>query len=458
MPSLAPAVTSRAALDAWLAGEPAVVVANLVEYAEELFGPAVVCGTSAPWLDSVAEYSSVCTLLAPNPALLVLPRPAEDWVLDMQAELLNLERRPPVLAGVGRRGSACREILGDDRLLTQVADACAPMLAWSATGPFHELEDRLVGGDDEKARCDAVVRSTAMTYESKVNSHRLFRELATEHEGIRVPAQDHPRSVVDWVRILTQRRREGVRVIAKAEYGQAGHGSRFVGPDATVPVSDLVRDLLASDARLRTARPIVEEAIEPHYEHPHLTVDLLTLGPGDVVLVGVGEMIIDETHYEGVTVGPSVVPGPLAEVSAGFGRAVGARLSHEGYVGWYCVDLIHGRDGSLWPTEINVRMTGSAFPQAVRRSLCASRGRDLVIRCHDHHPLGRRCSAKDVRARVGNARKIARADGVDLVPTIAPDTTAARPTIGLLLAAESVDAIDAFSQSMASWLDRDRPV
>jgi hypothetical protein len=122
------------------------------------------------------------------------------------------------------------------------------------------------------------------------------------------------------------------------------------------------------------------------------------------------------------------------------------RLGGEGYVGWFCVDFVHDCGGALWPTEINVRMTGSAFVLAVQRRLRATRGHDVAVRSYDHHPLALPLEATELRAKIMRTCAAARLEGVEVVVTISTASRDARPTVGLLFVARSMDAIRAFSQ------------
>lgn len=158
---------------------------------------------------------------------------------------------------------------------------------------------------------------------------------------------------------------------------------------------------------------LLEEFVSGETEPGDLTFDGLVDAAGRVHEVGVAVMDVEGTVYQGATVGPGVVPEPLSETVARFGRAVGERIAASGYRGWFDVDFVTGSDGRPAPTEINLRMTGPSVAFMVKARLDEIRGGDHLVRTVDHVPLGARLPGPELSVFLRETTR--RCGGIDAV-------------------------------------------
>lgn len=154
-------------------------------------------------------------------------------------------------------------------------------------------------------------------------------------------------------------------------------------------------------------------------------------------------MAVDGTRYQGVTVGPGVVPPGAAATAERFGLAVGERLAAEGHRGWYDVDFVTDRERRLAPTEINLRLTGPAIAFVLRTRLDLVRGPGHLVRTLDALPLGARISQEALHDHLDRLRPHCARLGATVLPLVPTAGYEPEPAVGLALAAHGVEALDA---------------
>ncbi|MFI0423606.1 hypothetical protein [Spongiactinospora sp. 9N601] len=405
---------------AWTGGRPAVHVGNVAEFNAEYGG--VAAGPD--------HYSCLAVFAGPCPSAVVLPRQVDAaWIAGLSAVLGWGE--VAVHAGLARDGRLSAAIAARPALLAALRSGEAPVLPWGRTAAFERVVPSPPG-----------VREAVTTFESKRRAHALFRELAGDHPGVVVPGQRPAGSRRELRRELRRARRAGPPLVVKTEYGVGGSGTTIVRPGAG-----------RAGPAARGEGLLLEEYVPGEGPYRDPTFDAVIDAEGAVHPVGAGAMAVDGTAYQGVTVGPGALPGPLAATAERFGVAVGRALAAHGYRGWYDVDFVTGETGLLAPTEINLRLTGPAVAFTIAARLDRLRGGRHLVRTLDRLPLGARLPPAALRAHVERLTEVCRELGaVPLVtcPTAAFDRL---PYLGMALAALDHAALDAAEQAVR-WANR----
>ncbi|MFI6291569.1 GNAT family N-acetyltransferase [Nonomuraea sp. NPDC050790] len=392
-------------VDAWTGGRPAVHVGNVAEFNRGFSH--VPMGRD--------HYSCLAVFAGPHPSVVVLPEPVDEaWIRDLTDVLGWGEVE--VHSGVAADGRVSAAIASRPKLMRRLAGE--RVLVWGRSAEFEGIVPSAAG-----------VRAAVERFESKRGAHQLFLALAGEHPGIAVPWQRKIGSRRELLRELAQ----GAPLVLKSEYGVGGSGTRIVTA-STPRIGALAR-------RWARTGGLLEEYVPGAGPFP--TFDAVISDDGAVHPVGTGMMIMDSTRYQGVTVGPDTLPAALAGTAARFGRAVGTALAAHGYRGWYDVDYVADPAGRLAPTEINLRLTGPAAAFSVQARLDRLRGGRHLVRTLDWLPLGARLPPAALRAHAEGMARECRELGATLLVTVPTAAEAARPYLGVAIAARTAGALDA---------------
>ncbi|MFF2044625.1 hypothetical protein ACFVVX_29820 [Kitasatospora sp. NPDC058170] len=417
---------------AWTGGRRAVHLGNVADFNEQFLPEGVGAAQRERRLRQGHHYAGMAACYSPEPALVVLPGLVEEaWIAWLARELEW--GRVELYSGVADTVTLGRALAGRPALAERIAAGGRPVVGWGRT-------DHWGGGGPELA---AVRR-----YESKAAAHELFAELAADHPGIVVPWQERPATTRRAARRLTARAARGGTTVVKSPYGVGGFGTAVVTPQELFAAGGgraLLRRLTADEVLPPGDGLLLEEFIDagPAARLRDLTFDAVIGADGRVHPVGTGEMAVDGTHYQGVTVGPGAVPPELARTAERFGLAVGERLAAEGYRGWFDVDFVTDRQRRLAPTEANLRLTGPAVAFVLRARLDEVRGPGHLVRTLDGAPLGVRLSQEALHEHLDRLRPRCAALGATLLPLVPTTGYEPEPAVGLALAARSAEALDA---------------
>ncbi|GAA5137239.1 GNAT family N-acetyltransferase [Pseudonocardia adelaidensis] len=394
-------------LDAWTGGRRAAHLGNVAEFQAQWGDPSEEARRAG------SHYACLAAFASPDPAVLVLPRPVPRAWVELNAAQLAWDR-VVVYDGLDDRAGLVAAVLARPALATHLRDSGLALLPWGRTRAFG----RLTGED---------LPSAALRYESKRAAHEVFVRLAPAHPRIAVPAQWPVPNRWAAARSVRARARRGHATIVKTEHGAGGSGTWLVdGHRVRLPRGPL---LLEEVVLAGTPRDVTYDGV---------------IGPGgEVHDVGVAVMDVKGTAYRGATVGPGVVPDPLAETASRFGHAVGGEIGATGYRGWFDVDFVTGGDGRLAPTEINLRLTGPSAAFMIKARLDRIRGGDHVVRTVDQVPLGARLPDDELIALLRRLCRRCAENGTVLVPTIPTAAYEPAPYLGVALAAHAIDGLDA---------------
>ncbi|MFI6904425.1 GNAT family N-acetyltransferase [Nonomuraea sp. NPDC050394] len=395
-----------ASVNAWTGGRAAVHVGNVAEF-NRTFSPIPAGGD---------HYSCLAVFASPRPAVVILPEPVDGaWIRDL-ADVLGWGE-VEVHDGVAADGGVSAAIASRPDLMQCLGRG--RVLPWGRTAEFERIVPSAGG-----------VPAAIGRFESKRGAHELFRALAPGHPGILIPRQRPVGSRRELLRELAR----GEPLVLKTEYGVGGSGTLVV-TGATPRIGALAR---------RWAREggLLEEYVDGSGPFRAPTFDAVIDDAGEVHPVGAGAMVMDGTRYQGVTVGPGVLPAALEETAVRFGGAVGGALAAHGYRGWFDVDYVTGPTGRLAPTEINLRLTGPAAAFCIQARLDRLHGGRHFVRTLDHLPLGARLPPSALRAHVARAAEECRGLGATLLVTVPTAAAEAEPYVGMAIAARTARALD----------------
>ncbi|MGW5675939.1 GNAT family N-acetyltransferase [Streptomyces sp. NPDC003860] len=397
---------------AWADGRRAVHLGNVAEFQAQFAGAGRRPRPAAPpaRFPAADHYACLAAFASPHPVALALPARVPAGWIDLVARQLRWARvevydrlDEAALLAQGGFGERWRD---------------RPFVAWGHTDVAARLAGRRLPAD-------------ALRHESKAESHALFRRLAPDHPGIRVPDRWPAATRRAAARLIAARARSGARTVVKTAHGAGGSGTRIA--------TGRVRALSLPPGPL-----LVEEYVTGDGTHP--TYDGLVDARGTVHDVGVASMDMggpDGTAYRGATVGPGAVPDRIARPALRFGRAVGRALAADGYRGWFDVDFVTGDDGLLAPVETNLRLTGPSVAFMIKLRLDETRGGDHLVRCVDRVDLGARLPDGELMAFLtGLTERCAGVDAV-LIPTIPSAAYDPAPYVGVAVAARTLPRLDA---------------
>ncbi len=141
--------------------------------------------------------------------------------------------------------------------------------------------------------------------------------------------------------------------------------------------------------------------------------------------------------------GPGAVPQWAEEPILAFGAAVGRELAASGYRGWFDVDFVADAAGRLAPTETNLRLTGPSIAFMVAARLDALRGAGHLVRIADRVELGARLPEAQLDELCADLARACADRGAVFVPAIPTGAFDPAPWLGVLVAAHSLEALDA---------------
>ncbi|WP_327673694.1 hypothetical protein [Kitasatospora sp. NBC_00458] len=418
---------------AWTGGRRAVHVGNVADFNAQFLDGRMDREQRERRLQQAHHYAGMATCYSPEPAVLVLPAEVErDWIDWLAREL---EWGPVELhSGVAQRETIARALERRPALAARIADGGGPALFWGRTPAQGEGPEL------------AAVRR----YESKAAAHELFTGLAPDHPGVRVPRQEHADGPRRAARRLAFRAARGLTTVVKSPHGVGGYGTVVVTPQEVFAAGGaraLLRRLERDEVLPPAGGLLLEEYVDGGPAGSgrlrDLTFDAVIGEDGRVHPVGVGEMAVDGTRYQGVTVGPGVVPPGAAATVERFGLAVGERLAAAGHRGWFDVDFVTDRERRPAPTEVNLRLTGPAVAFVLRQRLDRVRGPGHLVRTLDAMPLGARLSQEALYRHLDRLRPQCARLGATVLPLIVTAGYEPEPTVGLALAAHSTEALDA---------------
>ena len=159
------------------------------------------------------------------------------------------------------------------------------------------------------------------------------------------------------------RRNNGV--VIKTNKGHAGMGVEIFRegdlPTGAGETEEAIRKLFSGDEYWRKFPIVVEQYVELDIKvgggSPNVEIRVEESG-GVNFLYPCGMRVNKQGEFEGVETGPEIINDEVVRRMKDSGTKLGKIYSREGYRGYFEVDFVAGKDGSLYVTESNIRRTG----------------------------------------------------------------------------------------------------
>ncbi|MFD5490487.1 GNAT family N-acetyltransferase [Streptomyces virginiae] len=418
---------------AWTGGGRAVHVGNVAEFNAQFGDSSLDAEQSA-----AHHYSCLAAFYSPYPSVLVLPRAVPAGWTELVCRQLGWTG-VEVYDGLVERGPGLVEaVRARPALAARLTGAGEPLVPWGLTRPFGLLAGR-------------PWRAGELRYESKAAAHGLFGRILAEggHPGIVLPAQ--VRAAGRWAaaRLLAARARAGESTVLKSEHGVGGSGTTVVTA-GQVRAAGGARALLR---RLPRGPLLVEEFVDGPAD-PGAARDLTYdgfVGPGGPApQVGATPPDVAAGASPRAKIGPSSLSHPAEKTLLAFGAAVGRELAASGYRGWFDVDFVVDAEGRLAPTETNLRLTGPSIAFMVAARLDALRGSGHLVRIADRVELGARLPEAQLDELCADLARGCAELGAVFVPAIPTGAFDPAPWLGVLVAARSLETLDAAEELVRS--------
>jgi hypothetical protein len=271
-----------------------------------------------------------------------------------------------------------------------------------------------------------------------LESKLVLHDLAGRTTGLRVPRSYTATTIEQLLGLAAALSSRGEAFVVKSHIGVSGFGSYVSaaaegrGRSAETDVPELVA-AIGEEPIFREGPYLVQEWVASGDATLRPTFDGIVTDDG-VEPVGVGGMIIDGVHYNGVVVGDVPLPSEVLGAAGDAGTMIGEHARSLGFRGWFDVDFVLSDAGEIWATEVNARKTS---PTHAFRTLERWSARDPRIRCvvaHDHLPT--EAGWADVEAILAAAER----DGVRCAVSIGRTLGAPDGAVGVVIGASGHEA------------------
>jgi len=293
------------------------------------------------------------------------------------AELVNLSPQAATDA-------LCEDILREDALRREIVARLrghgpVPLISFVASAKVLEVAEALrsEGLDIFTPECPPADLLWVRDYlDSKAGFRRFFESIAGEVRGVRIPEGAVCEGPAEAARIAARFLSEGRGCLCKPNNSQSGVGFHILRPGA-VPGPDL-QARLEADPQMASDCIVVEEFIEmdPAVGGGSPSIELCV--PADPArdvefMYPCGQILTPSGYFFGVEMYRGVVSPALERTMEEAGLAVARAMRRLGYVGIFDMDMVAGKDGTLYAVEVNTRRTGGTHAHEAAQALFGPR-------------------------------------------------------------------------------------
>lgn len=231
-------------------------------------------------------------------------------------------------------------------------------------------------------------------FETKAGSRELMLRVQTKHPeiGVKIPEGFICDSVAEALEKVDYFLQKGKGVVLKANSGGAGVGVYVYKPeqlDTESKIAEMRKNIIGNEL-FQCDKVIVEERVDADFAHhgTYPSVDAIVREDGAVEIQAIDAMVIrhdgEEVGFYGCIAGKGLFDSDRREKLRAFTFAVGEELSAAGYRGWFDTDYILATDGTISPTEANLRNTSMTYVVDLAKLLFGDGWEDAVsIRTND---------------------------------------------------------------------------
>lgn len=172
-------------------------------------------------------------------------------------------------------------------------------------------------------------------------------------------------------------------VLLKAGRGSGGHGVHIIRKNQLAENSNHIADLLGANPELwKKNKIVVEQFIETDKKTARFpSIEGYVGRDGKYRFLYTCSMLVTpEGNFFGMEVGPEALPTALDRQMRRLAKQVGLEYAARGYRGHFDIDMIYGKNGSLYMSESNTRNTGGTDAYKITRYLLGSRfGKSFIL-------------------------------------------------------------------------------
>lgn len=234
------------------------------------------------------------------------------------------------------------------------------------TDDFLSLVDRINTGGieivaDEKPREHSLW--TIKYLDSKAGFRAEMQKLAAEHTEVRIPKGFVAGNGKEAIDMAAWFYAHGRSVVVKVNYGESGWGlwiARLGEYSNVFHLRESLEQVLQSDPVWEDPLMVVEEFVEPDTQVAggSPSTELFISESGPFVTYHCGQLLDANGGFLGVEIGKEVLFAPVRDTLERISMIIGEQYHALGYRGFFDIDFVAARDGTIYAVETNMRRTG----------------------------------------------------------------------------------------------------
>ena len=334
----------------------------------------------------------------------IAPKAIDDELVNYYKKLC-LVRELMVLTPKKHSGVICDDVLNDEKLFDMLVSLGNDydeirFSAYSTTEPFLRLVDGLRERGVNITLPDSPQPAKVWTvnfFGSKSGIRQMVQKSGSIKPDVKMPDGVVLTGIFDVAKIAASKYTKEGGVVLKTNKGHSGAGVLiFRKGDLSSDFGECERqiaDILSRDTYWEKFPVIVETFIKPDprigggfpnaefYIHKSGRVELLYYG---------GMRVTDKGVFNGMEIGEKSLPKKVSTRITDIGFFIGEKYAEEGYRGYFDIDFIAGKDGGLYISESNTRVTGGTHVYKTALELVGKEFmRESYILFNNDYPLER---------------------------------------------------------------------
>lgn len=204
---------------------------------------------------------------------------------------------------------------------------------------------------------------TVRYLDSKVGFRAEMQKLMAQHPEIQIPEGFVAENQRDAISMAKWFYAQGRSIAVKANYGESGWGLMLLKAEEYADASALrgaLERTFASDPVWEDMLIVIEELIEPDTEIAggSPSSELFVNEEQVVITYHCGQLLDEQGGFFGVELGNETLPDSLRNTLDRIAMIIGQRYQALGYRGFFDIDYVVAKNGTIYVVETNPRRTG----------------------------------------------------------------------------------------------------
>lgn len=302
----------------------------------------------------------------------ITPKPLDPFFVEYYQKLCQV-RDLEILVPENHTGLLCRDTLNDKKVMRRLWKLGREyqrlnITAYSTTSYFLNLVEKLRSKGVVVRTSEAPGQASTWTvdfYGSKSGIRQLTQINGAIRADLKMPDGVVSSGVIDTAGIAANKYIKEGGVVIKTNKGHSGAGVLIFRegdlPKTFDECEKKIAQILRRNAYWERFPIVVESLVSPDSRigggFPN--AEFFIRQDGEVEFLYFCGMRIDQNGvFGGVEIGEGVLPKRVASRVTDIGYLIGEQFSHDGYRGYYDVDFIAAKGGTVFVSESNVRVTG----------------------------------------------------------------------------------------------------